>query len=355
MSRILGLATAEPAYRYTTDEIAAAADRLWLSAKEPRVRALGLKVLRAAEIEARRSVAPLETVFSRLGFGDRNDLYIEAMKQLSKQALLKACERADLPPNRLGVLITASCTGFMIPSVCAYLVDELGLRGDVLRLPVTEMGCAGGTSALMYAHAMLKGNPKLRVAVIAAEAPSLTFQEGDLSPGNLVSTAIFGDGAACALLGGESTRPGTFPSILDASMYHFPRSTHLMGYRLTDTGLKIVLDREVPTAIEEHFPKFFFPLLERNGLGIQHLRHLVFHPGGKKILQSVERLLAPHGKNVESAKDVLRARGNLSSATVLHVLERVMETDRPAPADLGYMLAFGPGFSAQSLLLRWEE
>lgn len=355
MSRILGLATAEPAHRYTTEEIAAAADRLWLSAKDARVRALGLKVLRAAEIEARWSVAPLETVFSRLGLGDRNDLYVEAMKQLSKQALLKACERADLPPARLDVLITTSCTGFMIPSVCAYLADELGLRGDLLRLPVTEMGCAGGTSALMYAHAMLKGNPKLKVAAVAAEAPSLTFQEGDVSPENLVSTAIFADGAACALLGGEKTREGSAPVILDASMYHFPRSTHLMGYRLTDSGLKIVLDRGVPAAIEEHFPRFFFPLLERNGLGIRDLRHLVFHPGGKKILQSVERLLAPHGKNVESAREVLRTRGNLSSATVLHVLERVLEKDAPAPGDLGYMLAFGPGFSAQSLLLRWEE
>lgn len=355
-SRILGLATAAPAYRYSTSEIAATADRLWLSSKDAKVRALGLKILRAAEIEERWSVAPLETVFSRLSFAERNDLYIEAMKQLSKQALLEACRRADLPPARIDVLITASCTGFMIPSVCAYLVDELGLRGDLLRLPVTEMGCAGGTSALIYADKFLRGNPKLRVGVIAAEAPSLTFQEGDVSPENLVSTAIFADGAACALLSGErwAESPKPAPAILDASMYHFPESTHLMGYRLTDTGLKIVLDRSVPEAIEAHFPKFFHPLLERNGLKVGDVSHFVFHPGGKKILQSVERLLAPFGKNVESAKEVLRTRGNLSSATVLHVLERVANADHPKSGDLGYMLAFGPGFSAQSLLLRWD-
>jgi alkylresorcinol/alkylpyrone synthase len=352
MTKILSVSTVSPPFRYRTEEIVAAAERLWLRHESERTRALGLKVLRSAEITERYSVAPLETVFSDLSFGERNELYIEAVKAMSELALVKACASADVSLKSLDYLITTSCTGLMIPSVCAHLVNKLGLRQDIVRLPVTEMGCAGGTSGLIYAERFLRASPKSRAAVVAVEAPSITFQKNDLSPENLVSTAIFADGAACAVLGGSDRLA---PAILDSSMYHFPESTHLMGYRLTNTGLKIVLDREVPSAIAGHFGRFFHPLLERNGVGIADIRHFAFHPGGKKILQAMERLLEPHGKSLRGSREVLRAHGNLSSATVLFVLERILREEAPANGDLGYLLAFGPGFTAQSLLVRWRE
>jgi len=352
MTKILSIATVNPDFRYKTEEIVAAADKFWLSHESEKVRALGLRVLKAAEITERYSIAPLETVFSSISFAERNDLYIAAVKKMSEEALLKACEKADISPRSLDYLITTSCTGFMIPSVDAYLVDKLGLRQDIIRLPVTEMGCAGGTSGLIYAERLLRGNPKARAAVIAVEAPSITFQKNDPSPENLVSTAIFADGAACALLG-CSEQLG--PEIVDTSMYHFPNSTHLMGYRLTNTGLKILLDREVPEAISAHFEKFFNPLLARNELTVADVSHFAFHPGGKKIVQAVEKILAPHGKDLASSREVLRTRGNLSSATVFFVLEQVQRTEQPVKDAFGYLLAFGPGFSAQSLLLQWRE
>jgi len=352
MSKILSIATVNPPYRYLTEEIVAAADKFWLRNENEKTRSLGLKVLRAAAITERYSVVPLETVFSELSFAERNDLYIAAVKKMSEEALLRACEQADISPRSLDYLITTSCTGFMIPSVDAYLVDKLGLRQNIIRLPVTEMGCAGGTSGLIYADHFLRSNPKARAAVISAEAPSITFQKNDFSAENLVSTAIFADGAACAVLG-NSDRLG--PAILDSSMYHFPESTHLMGYRLTNSGLKIVLDREVPNAISAHFEKYFHPLLERNQLSIADIQHFAFHPGGKKIVQAVEKILLPHGKNISSSKEVLRTRGNISSATVFFVLDRLMREDNPRAGDFGTMLAFGPGFSAQGLLLQWRD
>jgi len=335
-----------PTYRYRTEEIADAAGRLWLPDRPERE--LALRILRAAEIRERYSVVPLETVFSPLSFEEKNDLYIAAAKDLAASALLRACEAADVAPSSLDYLITTSCTGFMIPSVDAYLVDRLGLRRDIVRLPITEMGCAGGSAGLIYADRILRGHPGARAAVVAVEAPSVTFQREDLSMENLVSTAIFADGAAGAVLG-VGTRG---PALVDSSMYHFPESTHLMGYRLTNSGLKIVLDRDVPDAIAAHFDRYFFPLLERHGLGVKDVSQFVFHPGGKKILQGVEKLLAPFGKDLRHSRKILAERGNLSSATVLFVLEEAMRAG-PGVGDWGYLLAFGPGFSAQGVLLRW--
>lgn len=351
MTRILAVATVSPKHRYTTEEVIKAAETFWLTTAEDRVKELAVKLLRGAEIRHRFSVIPIEEVFSEKSFAEKNDIYMEATKALAESALRNGLERAGVAPAELDFLITTSCTGFMIPSVDAYLVDKIGLRQDVVRLPVTEMGCAGGTSALIYANEILKGNPGKRIAIVAVETPSVTFQRADFSPENLVSTAIFADGAACVILGPG----GSGPEIVDTNMYHFPNSTHLMGYRLTNSGLKIVLDRDVPDAIAAQFESYFMPLLKRHALAPGDIRHYVFHPGGKKIINQVEKMLAPFNRNVDAAKEVLSERGNMSSATVLHVLDEVIRNARPAAGDYGLMLAFGPGFSAQSLLLQWKE
>lgn len=343
------IASIDPRHRFSTDEIIRAAEQFWLSHIDERSRSAALKIMKGAEIRERYSICPLETVFSDLSFQEKNDIYIEAVKEMAEAALLKACEQADISPQKLDYLITTSCTGFMIPSVDAYLVDKLGLKQNIVRMPITEMGCAGGTSAMIYATKILRGHPGANAAVICVEAPSITFQKQDLSMENLVSTAIFADGAAAAILTSDSLPKG--PRILDTDMYHFPNSTHLMGYRLLNSGLKIVLDRDVPNAIAEHFPRFLYPFLEKNRLTLDDVNHFIFHPGGKKILQQVESILKPSGKNVENSKAILKNRGNLSSATVLYVLERAMAEAKEG--DSGYMLAFGPGFSAQSLLLEW--
>ncbi len=238
----------------------------------------------------------------------------------------------------------------MIPSVDAYLVDKLGLRQNVRRLPVTEMGCAGGTASLIYAHDFARANPDLTVAIVSVEIPSITFQPQDLSMENLVSTAIFADGAAAVILGpSDQVRP----VITATDMYHFPNSTHLMGYQLHNSGLKIVLDRAVPDAIHEQFDKIFFGFLSRNNLQPEDIHNYMFHPGGKKIIARVEDFIGRYGKDISTSRAVLRECGNLSSATILHILERVMSQPHAA-GELGYMLAFGPGFTAQSLLVKWQ-
>jgi predicted naringenin-chalcone synthase len=212
------------------------------------------------------------------------------------------------------------------------------------------MGCAAGISGIIYANNFLRANPGKRAAVIALEAPTATFQLEDFSMVNIVSAAIFGDGAACVLLSSDEKDSG--PEILDEEMYHFYDATDMMGFKLVNTGLQMILDKSVPQKISDHFPNIVHPFLAKNNLEIKDVDHLIFHPGGKKIVQTVEDLFGSLGKNIEDTKEVLKLYGNMSSATVLYVLERFMDR-KPPKGDLGLMLSFGPGFSAQRVLLKF--
>jgi predicted naringenin-chalcone synthase len=226
----------------------------------------------------------------------------------------------------------------------------LGLKQDIVRLPVTEMGCVGGISGLIYAKNFLKANPNKKAAVIAFESPSATFQWDDHSMANIVSAAIFGDGAACVLLSSFEEDAG--PEIVAESMYHFYNQEHMMGFKLVNSGLQMVLDIEVPETIAAHFPHFIHPFLEENQCKMEDLNHLIFHPGGKKIVHTVEEIFLKLGKNINDTKEVLRCFGNMSSATVLFVLKSIMEQEIKA-GEKGLMLSFGPGFTAQRILLSW--
>ena len=269
---------------------------------------------------------------------------------MGTKVLEKALSKANWNPQDLDYIITVSCTGIMIPSMDAYLINKLNLRHDIVRLPVTEMGCAAGISGIIYAKNFLKANPGKRAAVIAVESPTATFQLDDFSMANIVSAAIFGDGAACVLLSSHIDDEG--PLILDEEMYHFYDSEYLMGFKLSNSGLKMILDIDVPETIANHFPKIINPFLEKNNLKTDDLDHLIFHPGGKKIIQTVESLFSDLGKNIDDTKEVLRLYGNMSSATVLYVLERIMD-NKPKQGSKGLMLSFGPGFSAQKVLLQF--
>lgn len=177
-----------------------------------------------------------------------------------------------------------------------------------------------------------------------------TFQINDFSMVNVVSAAIFGDGAACALISSREEDEG--PAIVDESMYHFYDLEHIMGFALKNSGLLMILDPSVPETIAEHFPRIIHPFLEKSGTRIEEVNHMIFHPGGKKIVQTIEGLFAGLDKNIDDTKEVLRQYGNMSSATVLYVLERFMERDIPK-GDKGLMLSFGPGLTAQRVLLQW--
>ncbi len=322
----------------------------WLEGQDSRFIRKVTKIFEGANVDKRYSIMdPLE-VFTETSFEARNNIYVREVKKLGKQCLEKALFDANWKAEELDFIITVSCTGIMIPSVDAYLINEMQMRQDIVRLPVTEMGCAAGISGIIYAQNFLLANPNKRAAVVAIEAPTATFQLNDFSMSNMVSAAIFGDGAACVLLSSEENAEG--PKILANEMYHFYDATQMMGFKLVNSGLQMILDKEVPQTIADHFPNIINPFLAKNGKTIEDIDHLIFHPGGKKIVQTVEALFGEMGKNINDTKEVLKLYGNMSSATVLYVLEQIMDK-KPKKGELGLMLSFGPGFSAQRVLLEF--
>ena len=338
-----------PQYDKETKDIIPFVDE-WLSGQEERFRRKIIKIFESAGVDKRYSIMSPEEVFTSTSFEEKNDIYVREVKKLGKNVLEKSLSNSNWAPETLDYIITVSCTGIMIPSLDAYLINELKLKRDITRLPVTEMGCAAGISGMIYAFNFLKANPGKRAAVVAVESPSATFQLDDYSMANMVSAAIFGDGAACVLLSSEEDAEG--PRIIGEEMYHFYEATHLMGFDLTNHGLQMILDPAVPSTISEHFPAIIHPFLKRHNTSIENVDHLIFHPGGRKIVQTVSDLFGNLGKNIDDTREVLRLFGNMSSATVLYVLERFLKKDI-SKGEQGIMLSFGPGFSAQRILIEW--
>ena len=347
--KIKAVAKELPKYSRTTEEILPFLEA-WLFGKEERFIRKVTKIFEGAMVDKRYSIMDPIEVFTKTSFEERNNIYVREVIELGKKVLDKALKKANWNPETLDYIITVSCTGIMIPSLDAYLINSLKLRQDIVRLPVTEMGCAAGISGMIYAKNFLQANPGKRAAVIAVESPTATFQLDDYSMANIVSAAIFGDGAACVLLSSHEEDEG--PKIVAEDMYHFYDAIHMMGFKLMNSGLQMVLDIEVPDTIASHFPDIIHPFLEKNNLKIEDIDHLIFHPGGKKIVQTVEDLFSNLGKNIDDTKEVLRLYGNMSSATVLYVLERIMD-NKPKQGEKGLLLSFGPGFSAQRILIEF--
>jgi len=347
--RITSVAKQLPKYYRETKDIIPFV-KLWMQDQDARFQRKVIKLFEGAGVDKRYSIMDPEEVFVATSFEEKNNIYAREVVKLAAQSLKKALDKARLKATDIDYIITVSCTGIMIPSMDAYLINSLQMKQDIVRLPVTEMGCAAGVSGIIYAKNFLKANPNKRAVVIAVEAPTATFQLTDYSMTNIVSAAIFGDGASTVILSSYQDEQG--PAIIDEAMYHFYDATKMMGFNLVNTGLQMILDKEVPQKISDHFPAIVHPFLERNNLKIEDIDHLIFHPGGKKIVQTVEDLFGVLGKNIDDTKEVLRLYGNMSSATVLYVLERFMDKD-PVKGERGLMLSFGPGFSAQRILLEW--
>ena len=347
--KIKAVAKQLPPYSRKTDDILPFIET-WLAGQDERFIRKVIKIFGNAGVDKRYSIMSPEEVFTSTSFEQKNDIYIRECTKLAEQALQKALDKAGWKANEIDYLITVSCTGIMIPSVDAYLVNRLKMKPGIVRLPVTEMGCAAGVSGIIYAKNFLKANPGKKAAVVAVESPTATFQLHDFSMANIVSAAIFGDGAAAILL--SSCEDDEGPEIIAEEMYHFYDAEYMMGFKLTNTGLQMILDETVPETISANFPKIVHPFLEKNKLRIEDINHLIFHPGGRKIVQTVEELFGSLGKNIDDTRDVLKQYGNMSSVTVLYVLERFLDRNLPV-GDKGLMLSFGPGFSAQSILLQW--
>jgi alkylresorcinol/alkylpyrone synthase len=367
---VAATATALPPYSVGIEEVKAYLDIVFPLSESRR--STMLEVIENTQIERRYTVFPAAYTIVPRPLEQTSREYQEQCVALGRRATSECLERAGLQPTDIDLFMTVSCTGIMIPSLDAYLINELGFRSDVRRLPITELGCAAGAAALGRAWDFLRGLEKGNVLIVAVELPSLTFQRRNFSPANLISSALFGDGAAAAVIsrdgaggnGGGSCGAGVAangagsghalgPRILAAQSHLFPHTLDAMGFELKDSGLHIVLSKDVPQLIRDHIRELIDTFLARFGMRQSDLAAFVLHPGGQKLLQFIEEELGISREMTQFSWDVLRDYGNLSSASVLFVLQEQIRRGHVPSGGRGLLAAFGPGFSAEMLLLEW--
>jgi alkylresorcinol/alkylpyrone synthase len=315
----------------------------------PRLEAV-LQIVDNSQVDRRYTILPWEYLIEPRPLEQITREYREHAISLGRCVAQQALDRAGAAPSDVDLIVTVSCTGVMIPSVDAYLAPEMGLRPNVRRLPITELGCAAGAAGLTRAWEYLRAYPEATVLLVAVELPSLTFQRKDFSQANLISTLLFGDGAAAAVITGK---PASGPCILDSESYLFPDSIDAMGFDLRDAGFHIVLSREVPQLIRERIGGLVDGFLARHSLTRKQMKAWVLHPGGQKLLAYMQEELGLCAGETQPSWDVLRDYGNLSSASVLFVLHEWLARGEMRAGDRGLLAAFGPGFSAEMLLLQW--
>jgi alkylresorcinol/alkylpyrone synthase len=343
-----------PPYRYGQEEVTGWVRRWLEEAGEEGLRLLS--VYASAGVKTRASVAPIEEVFQPGDFEEQNDRYREAARCAGIDVARRALAAAEMPPQDIGIIVSVSCTGFMIPAVDAYVANALGMGPRLARLPITESGCAGGVVGLARAADFLAANPASAALVLALEFSSLTFQRWDRSATNVVSTAIFGDGGAAVVLAGPAhprAKDRGLARLVDAESAFFRDTTHLMGFHLRNQGLQIVLDRGLAPFVRREVLPSVQGFLRRRGLERGDIARWILHPGGRRIIEVMAEQLGLHNGDLAPTEDVLSEHGNMSSVTVLFVLDEILRRHRPRPGERGVLGAFGPGFGAELALLEF--
>ena len=340
---LLSLATAVPPQRVSQAEAKERARRAFGGKKALFDRLAG--VFDNAGIATRHIVAEPQWYEGHHGWADRNAVYLEATEKLFEEAAANAIERAGLSPDEIDGVVTVSTTGIATPSLEARVGPRLGLRSDVRRVPVFGLGCAGGISGLATASRLASAEPGTNWLFVTVETCSISIRLDSDDPAAVVATALFGDGAAAAVV-----RSGAhcLAKITGAAEKLWPGTQRIMGWDVEDPGLAVVFDRAIPPFIEENLSGAADQMLASMGRSRDDIDRFCCHPGGVKVLDAIETALdLPQGElNLE--REVLHDYGNMSAPTVLFVLERLIDRGMP---DQVMMMAFGPGFTCSSLLL----
>ncbi len=374
MTSLLAVEPVLPEHRYHQAELTdALVDLIGLDERGER---LLRRIHAGCEVEHRYLALPIEQYAGLLDFGMTNDAFIAAAVDLGARALAGALERAGLAPEDLDLVISTTITGLAVPSLEARIAARLGLRADVVRVPIVGLGCMAGAAGTGRLHDFLEGRPEAVAALVSVELCSLTVQRGDTSVANLVASGLFGDGAAAVVAvgdeppraaerrntsaldaGGVSPPPPraelsrrAMPRVVGSASRLYAGTEAVMGWDVRSTGLRIVLGAEVPDLVRDNVGTDVAAFLARHGLGIEDVGWWVCHPGGPKVIGSLAETLGLPREALGLTTESLRTVGNLSSASVLHILRAALDAG-PVPGSYGVMMAMGPGFSLELVLL----
>ncbi len=348
MPRILSLATAVPPY--ALDQARARVEMTRIAQGHPEIERL-VPVFDRSGVDTRYLVHTPEWYLEPRGFEERNREYVARGLALAEQVALSCLATASTSVKDIDHIFFVTTTGLATPSMDALLAARLGLRTDVRRWPLFGLGCAGGAGALTRARDVIAGSPKARALVVSVELCSLVFSRHAMTATDLVGVALFGDGAAAVLLGGDDLHAGGI-EIVGTRTRLFPDAQHLMGWNFTGDGMRLVLSRDIPAFVSAQAAPEVKDFLRCHGTSVEDLTHYVLHPGGPKVMTTYRSAFGLPDSAVLVARESMRRYGNLSSASVLFMLKDIV-SEKPASGDTGLMLALGPGFACEMLLLRW--
>jgi len=358
MSRIAAVKGVLPRYRGTQEAITEMFADVVLDG-DPQRRAVVERLHASSGVNTRYLALPMDSYRTLRGFGDANDVFIEVGLQLGETAVRSALEAAGLRADDVDLVMSVSVTGIAAPSLEGRLVDRLGLRPDVKRVPVFGLGCVAGAAGLARLHDYLVGYPDGVAVLLSVELCSLTLQRDDPSTANLVASGLFGDGAAAVVMVGERRAQAlglaarSAPTVLATRSRIYPGTERVLGWDIADGGFRIVLGPTLSRVVERQVGPDVEAFLAEHGLVVADIDTWVAHSGGPKVIDAVTKALGLPDQALDLTRESLAEVGNISSASVLHVLERTLDAGVPTPGSYGLLMAMGPGFSAELLLLRW--
>ncbi len=360
MTRIVATATGLPANYYSQDDLIAAFRSIWAGRHYnlDRLEQFHRNVL----VGGRHLALTIDEYQALKGFGDSNDAWTRVALQLAEETVSALLEKARLPARGVHQIVFTTVTGLAVPSIEARLMNRLDFDTATKRVPLFGLGCLAGAAGLARLYDYLHGHPDEAGILLSVELCSLTLQREDLSIPNIISSGLFGDGAAAVLMAGAnhplSNAGGDFlehprPKVLGSRSIFFPDSERVMGWDIVDSGFKVVLSSDVAPFTRTHLRPGVDAFLSEYDLTLKDMGVFVAHPGGPKVIEAMAEALEIDVSELQLSLDSLAQVGNLSSASVLFVLQETLKQKRPAPGTYGLLMAMGPAFSAEAVLLQW--
>lgn len=353
--KILSATTALPPHYYSQRILIDAFRKYW-GGRLDRFDVLE-KLHAAAQVDGRYLALPVED-YPQAKWGDSNNAWIKASLDLGEEALGKIFEETGVSKDDVGAFFFVSITGVCSPSIEARLINRMKLSPRMKRIPIFGLGCVAGAAGIARAADYVKAYPKQACLLLSVELCSLTVQPDDLSPANLISTGLFGDGAAAVLVAGDeyvgpADKTSDGPTIVANRSTFYPDTEEVMGWDISEKGFRIVLSREVPDVVVKNLGRDAHDFLADHGLKLEDIKSWVIHTGGPKVLEATAKALDLKNGALDLSWKCLKKTGNLSSASVLFVLEETMKNHRPKAGTYGILAAMGPGFCSELVLLKW--
>lgn len=364
MPSIVSVSTAIPPYAIPSNETEEVVKELFKDSFPDLHRLLA--IFNNGQIEKRHFVVPKEWFQDDHTFAEKNNIYIEEATRLGSEAI-QSCLHNEIfthgiNEETIDAIVFVSSSGIATPTIDARIMNKLPFSPHTKRIPLWGLGCAGGAAGMSRAYEYCMAYPDAKVLLLCVELCSLTFQKNDTRKSNLVGTSLFADGVSCALVMGdralehedELVKKRTIPQILGSQSTLLQDSLDVMGWNVNDDGLQVIFSKDIPTIVRNWLGPNIEEFLAKHDIQVEDIERLVAHPGGKKVLDSIEKTIGCDSTMTNVARKILRNFGNMSSATILYVLKEIME-EGPTHGERGLMTALGPGFSSELLLLEWRE